>query len=397
MADNSSNAILENILSAIELPDSAYERAEGRYKDLGEWLHREESTCSRFEPKISPQGSFRLGTANRPLKGEQYDLDMSCNLQEGINKGVATQEHLKNLVGDDLEQYRKARGIQAALDEKRRCWRLDYADDISFHMDIVPCIPEGLDQKSVLEKRMIESSSFNSTLAEEVSELAVSITDNSDPQYSLYTNDWRISNPEGYAKWFESRMRLAEAVLNQRMFEAKASIEKLPNYRWKTPLQMVIKLLKRHRDTMFENDDDSKPISIIITTLAAKAYSGESDLVSAMENILNRMGTLISPSIPRVPNPVNPVEDFADKWYSDEHRHLNLENNFNRWLFQAQADFEALRSKENVTNILEAAKRGFSQSLDSTFVFKTLGLAPAFASPKPKAVPQSSSRPWCKL
>jgi len=397
MADNSSNAILENILSAIELPDSAYERAEGRYKDLGEWLHREESTCSRFEPQISPQGSFRLGTANRPLKGEQYDLDMSCNLQEGITKDVATQEHLKNLVGDDLEQYRKARGIQAALDEKRRCWRLDYADDISFHMDIVPCIPEDLNQKSVLEKRMIESSSFNSNLAEEVSELAVSITDNSDPQYSLYTNDWRISNPEGYAQWFESRMRLAEAVLNQRMFEAKASIEELPNYRWKTPLQMVIKLLKRHRDTMFENDDDSKPISIIITTLAAKAYSGESDLMSAMENILNRMGTLISPSIPRVPNPVNPVEDFADKWYSDEHRHLNLENNFNRWLFQAQADFEALRSKENVKNILEAAKRGFNQSLDSTFVSKTLGLAPAVAPPKPKAVPQSSSRPWCKL
>ena len=396
MAENSNNAILEAMLSAIELPDSAYEKAEGRYKDLGEWLHREESKCSKFEPKISPQGSFRLGTANRPFKGEEYDLDMSCNLQEGLTKDITTQQELKELVGDDLEQYRIARGIQAGLGEKRRCWRLDYADDISFHMDIVPCIPEDLDQKSVLEKRMIESSNFNNSLAEEVSELAVSITDNSDPQYVLHTNDWRISNPEGYAQWFESRMRLAETVLNQRMLEAKASIEELPNHQWKTPLQMVIKLLKRHRDTMFENDDDSKPISIIITTLAAKAYSGESDLVSAMENILYDMAALVSPSVPRVPNPVNPVEDFADKWYSNDHKHLNLETSFHRWLLQAQADFEALRTHENVKNVLEAAKKGFNVNLDSTFVSKALGLAPAVTS-APKKVQSSPSRPWCKL
>ncbi|MEJ6531818.1 nucleotidyltransferase [Pseudoalteromonas lipolytica] len=395
MAEHSNNAILEAMLSAIELPDSAYEKAESRYKDLGEWLHREESKCSIFEPKISPQGSFRLGTANRPFKGEEYDLDMSCNLQEGLTKDIATQEQLKNLVGDDLEQYRKARGIQSALDEKRRCWRLDYADGISFHMDIVPCIPEDSDKKAVLEKRMIESSKFSGTLAEDVSNLAVSITDNSDPNYSQLSDDWRISNPEGYAQWFESRMRLAEAVLNNRMFEAKASIEELPNYQWKTPLQMVIKLLKRHRDTMFENDDESKPISIIITTLAAKAYSGESDLVSAMENILNNMAALILPTVPRVPNPVNPVEDFADKWYSNEHKHLNLEANFHRWVLQAQADFEALRSQENVKNILEAAKRGFNLNLDSKFVSEKLGLAPSVV-PAPKVIPSSPTRPWYK-
>lgn len=395
MPEQSSRIILEKILDAIELPDSAYEKAERRYKDLGEWLHRDESKCSKFEPKISPQGSFRLGTANRPLKQEQYDLDMSCNLQAGITKETATQEQLKQLVGDDLEAYRKARGIQEELAEKRRCWRLDYADDVSFHMDIVPCIPEDSGQRTLLEKRMIEASHFSDSLAEAVSELAVSITDNSDPQYKEKTNNWRISNPEGYAKWFESRMRLAESVLNQRMLEAKASIDELPNFQWKTPLQMVIKLLKRHRDIMFEGDEESKPISIIITTLAAKAYSGESDLVSAMENILYRMADLISDNIPRVPNPVNPAEDFADKWYSPEHKQLGLEENFHRWLMQAQADFEALRSTENVRNILEAAKRGFNINLDKSHIERTLGLIPA-VSAQPKQIEQSAARPWFK-
>lgn len=392
---NQSNSILEEILEAIELPESAYERAERRYQDIGQWLHRDEAACSVYEPKISPQGSFRLGTANRPFKAEQYDLDMSCNLQAGLSKDVISQEQLKSVVGEDLESYRKARGIQEELAEKRRCWRLDYADDVSFHMDVVPCIPENMGQRTVLKERMIVNSNFNDSLAEKVSVLAVSITDNSDPQYRMLTSDWRISNPEGYAQWFESRMRLAKAVLNQRALDAKASIEDLPNFKWKTPLQMVVKLLKRHRDIMFEGDDESKPISIIITTLAARAYSGESDLLSAMENILSKMGSLVSDTSPRVPNPVNPAEDFADKWSSPDHHHLRFEQNFHRWLMQAQADFEALRSKENVKNILEAANRGFNVNLTKGDVENILGISTALPT-QPTRVDQTSVRPWFK-
>lgn len=392
---NQSNSVLEKILEAIELPESAYERAERRYRDIGQWLHRNEAGCSGYEPKISPQGSFRLGTANRPFKAEQYDLDMSCNLQAGLSKDVISQEQLKSLVGEDLESYRKARGIQEELAEKRRCWRLDYADDVSFHMDVVPCIPENMGQRTVLKERMIVNSNFNDSLAEKVSELAVSITDNSDPQYKAVTSEWRISNPEGYAQWFESRMRLAESVLNKRMLAAQASIEELPNFKWKTPLQMVVKLLKRHRDIMFEGDDESKPISIIITTLAAKAYSGESDLLSAMENILSKVRSLISDTSPRVPNPVNPVEDFADKWSSPDHSDLRLEQNFHRWLMQAQADFEALRSKENVNNIIEAASHGFNVNLAKGDVENILGISTARAT-QPTRVVQTSVRPWFK-
>lgn len=396
MPNQSNQIVLEKILEAIELPDSAYEKAERRYKDLGEWLHRDESKCSKFEPKISPQGSFRLGTANRPLKDEQYDLDMSCNLQIGITKSSATQQQLKQLVGEDLQAYRKARGIQEELAEKRRCWRLDYADDVSFHMDIVPCIPEDFVARNSLKKRMIEASKLNDALAESVAELAVSITDNSDPTYTVRSQNWRISNPEGYAKWFESRMRLAETLLKQRMFEANASIDELPNFRWKTPLQMVIKLLKRHRDIMFEGNDGSKPISIIITTLAARAYAGESDLISAMGNILRKMGHLISDAKPRVPNPVNPVEDFADKWYSPEHTQYRLEDNFHRWLMQAQADFEALCGRDNVRNLVEAAKRGFKVNFEQTQVERMLGAAPAVVA-SPKQVDQSAAKPWLQL
>lgn len=390
---NRSNEVLEGILEKIELPDGAYEKAEKRYKDIGEWLHREESTCLEYDPLVFSQGSFRLGTAIKPDADEEYDLDMGCNLRQGLSKADITQEQLKNYVGAELELYRMARGIKEELSEKKRCWRLEYADGLSFHMDIVPCIPESETSRDVLKMRMVENSHFDDVLAQSVSELAVSITDNTDLGYKIKTDDWRISNPEGYARWFETRMKTAQSIINEREMSFKASIDSLPYYQWKTPLQQAIQLLKRHRDTMFKDNEDSKPISVIITTLAAKAYNGETDLASALTNILSRMSDYINSAIPMVPNPVNPAEDFADKWYDEDSAKFKLQENFYKWLYQARADFRALCNKDNSQIVVEAADRGLDINLDTTSVALALGLSAAVITPT-KEIHASDPKPW---
>ena len=395
MQANRSNVVLKRILEKIELPDGAYEKAEKRYQDIGEWLHRPDSTCAEYDPHVFSQGSFRLGTAIKPDSDDEYDLDMGCNLRDGLIKSMITQEQLKNHVGNELEQYRKSRGIKEELAEKKRCWRLEYADGLSFHMDIVPCIPESEGSRGVLKQRMIESSQLDDALAQRVSELAVSITDNTDPQYSEKTDNWRISNPEGYARWFESRMKTAHGVISEREMSFKASIDSLPYYKWKTPLQQAIQLLKRHRDTMFKDNEDSKPISVIITTLAAKSYNGEADLASALSNILTRMGSYINAAVPFVPNPVNPAEDFADKWYDQESAHLRLKENFDKWLYQARADFKAIFSKDNSQLVVEAADRGLDIQLDTNSIALVLGLSAAVVSPT-KTIHASDPKPWFK-
>ncbi|HOP48321.1 MAG TPA: nucleotidyltransferase [Desulfobacteraceae bacterium] len=396
MLDKKSNAVLAKLLEKIELPEGAYEKAERRYQDIGEWLHRDDSKCADFDPHVFSQGSFRLGTANRPYKGEEYDLDMGCNLRAGLSKEVITQAQLKVLVGDELKEYKQARNIKEDLAEKKRCWRLEYADGLSFHMDIVPCIPESDLTRTILKDRMIKVAQLEESLASDVSSLAVSITDNTDPGYKAITNDWRISNPEGYARWFESRMRTASDYLAERERVFKASIDKIPYYQWKTPLQSSVQLLKRHRDTMFKGNEDSKPISVIITTLAARTYRGEKDLASTLSNILNNMEKYIQPNVPLVPNPVNPAEDFADKWYSEKHAHLKLRDNFFRWLFQAKADLAAICSKDNSQIILEAADRGFSVDLDQIAIDQVLGLSAAVIT-SPTRVEASGPRPWFKM
>ena len=89
--------ILEHMTELLELPDSAYDKARRRYDDLGEWFDREDSTVSVTNPHIFPQGSFRLGTAIRPLdESEEYDLDLACKLQNGISNDSYTQKELKN-------------------------------------------------------------------------------------------------------------------------------------------------------------------------------------------------------------------------------------------------------------------------------------------------------------
>ncbi|MGA2571629.1 MAG: nucleotidyltransferase [Terracidiphilus sp.] len=397
MTESNRHRIFEDVAASIEIPDSSYELAEARYKDLGVWLGRPESSCGEYDPHISAQGSFRLGTVNRPLSEKAaYDLDLSCNLEGGLTMGNVTQEGLKSLVGSEVEGYRQARKITEPLREKHRCWRLAYADKLTFHMDIVPCIPAELVSRRSIGDAMLKAGS-DLALVQQVAGLTVSITDDRHPLYRQISSDWKVSNPQGYARWFESRMRLATTLLEKRVAEARAAtIDDLPAFRWKTPLQRCVQLLKRHRDIMFRTNPDAQPISIIITTLAARAYRGEADLGDALERVLTDMGGLVSSQVPRVPNPVNPAEDFADKWSTEEGRRERLADNFDAWLAKARADFGLIWGSTDSDFISEQALKKLGLRLDSSALRAKLVIpVPAVMfSPKTHVIHDAPARPW---
>ena len=192
-------------------------------------------------------------------------------------------------------------------------------------------------------------------LASQVAKHASAITDNSRSDYETISQEWLQSNPEGFAKWFESRLRMAADVLQKRVInEAVASIDDLKTWQWKMPLQSVVQILKRHRDVMFKDRPDSKPISVIITTLSGRAYRGENTIADALEGVLERMDSYINDVIPLVPNPVNPKEDFADKWYDQAYAKDKLQESFEEWLDQARIDFAALRNQLNSLRMLQS-------------------------------------------
>lgn len=397
MSEEVKERILNALADSLEIPDAAYETARSRYLDLGDWLKDESrAKVAQYSPHVSSQGSFRLGTAVKPWKRDGYDLDLALNLREGITKADCTQEVLKKLVGVDLNAYRIERGISENIESKHRCWRIKYQDHLKFHMDAVPSIPQAELVRRSIKEQMIQAGN-TAALAQEVAELTVAITDDRHRNYRQVADEWSVSNPEGYAKWFESRMRLAELLLESRVKMARvATVDDLPAYKWKTPLQRTIQILKRHRDVMFEQDSDGKPISIIISTLAAAAYRGEPDLLSALTHILAEMGNMINPLNPRVPNPVNPLENFADKWRTEEGRRLRLQSNFESWLIQAQSDFSTITSSMDQEFLRSQMVKKFGVDIEE----KTLGMI--FGSfPNIKTTPKSHdvtapAKPWWK-
>lgn len=189
---------LEALAKELEIPPSRYEQAEKSYKSLGAWFHRKDSSVRDFDPDVFVQGSFRLGTVIKPQsEDEEYDVDCACSLTY-LNKSKLTQANLKELLGEEIKLYRKSKGITKEVHEGRRCWRLEYADGAQFHMDLVPCVPNGQDQRLILEAKNLDA---------RFADTAIAITDNEVlPQYFQITDDWPRSNPRGYAEWFKSRM-----------------------------------------------------------------------------------------------------------------------------------------------------------------------------------------------
>lgn len=329
---------LLEILNNIEVPDSRYEKAIISYKSVGDWLNREESRLKKYSPNIYPQGSFRLGTAIKPIsENDEYDVDIVCELQ--LNKKNITQKHLKKTVGEELNTYTKSKNMNNDIEEGKRCWTLNYSDGAKFHIDVLPCIPNNEELSSLLQ-----SKSFNVNF----SDTAIDITDNTLENYNYIDDRWCCSNPVGYHNWFKKQMEVIYEEKKKILLEAyqKNSIEPIPEYKIKTPLQQVIQLLKRHRDIMFEEDQENKPISIIISTLAAKAYNNEARLIDAYENIVNKIEQFleVKNGVYWVPNPVNPLENFADKWEVYPERKVS----FFRWVNQLKLDFKnILTDKSN--------------------------------------------------
>jgi hypothetical protein len=270
---------------------------------------------------VRPQGSFRLGTVIKPLvEGATYDLDQVVTLRR-LTTQQLSQAELKRRLAVELAAYAIAHSMQP-LEEKHRCWRLNYRDDVAFHLDSLPSVPAG--ETSVMYLRGLG-------VEDRWAQRAIAITDDRHPRYQLVGAEWLTSNPSGFARWFEARAALGRAAAVQ---NARASVEDVPSYRWRTPLQQVVQILKRHRDVMFQAAPNLAPISMIITNLAGHAYQGERDLAEALAGVVERMGQYVLPTAPRVPNPTHPAEDYADKWRLQS----ALEENFWRWVEQVRAD-----------------------------------------------------------
>ncbi|WP_155953206.1 nucleotidyltransferase [Pseudoxanthomonas suwonensis] len=366
----------------LDVAPSRYEAAERSYHSVGEWLGRDDSSLRAMQPVVYIQGSFRLGTAIRPATSdEQYDIDLVCLLN--VPKYSTTQAEIKASLGREVASYAERHGMKAPK-SGRRCWTLEYADGAQFHLDALPAIRDAEAQR----RRLVEA-----RIRDEWSNTAIAITDRDHPRFSVRCENWPVSNPKGYTTWFRSRMRRAFVARREAMaLEARASVEDIPSYRVKTPLQQAVQLLKLHRDKHFECNPDDKPISVIITTLAALSYGEETTTAAALNSILTSMDSHIQwrDGRPWIENPTQPLENFADRWAEFPQR----EQAFREWHASARAFFERLLGQSTRQMLVEAAApmAGGLAEKASDSVRRSSFFVPAFNAGHKQAAPWPADR-----
>lgn len=359
--------VLEDLGKSLDISQTEYDAAVTSYMAVGTQLSKEGSILAPFKPEILPQGSFLLGTTIKPVNdSDDIDIDLACQLKG--KSGTWSQYDLKQNVGQQLKDGRYKDLLEHP--DGRRCWTLRYRENSEnkYHMDILPCVVDG-------NYRLLLENAFASNSLDDLGSLAIRITDKSHLAYYSDTNhfNWLKSNPFGYGKWFFNRAYQGAQV---RAYALKDSIQPVPKYQnEKLPLQRIVQILKRHRDIKFSSsskeEKENKPISIIITTLAAKSYSGEQNIVEGLQNVINTMVNHIADYNPFtsrkmkwISNPVNPEENFADKWIDPVTMQPNKrQTTFYNWLSELQKDMQILGQQTSRRMIIEAMERPFGRDL----------------------------------
>lgn len=328
--------LLDELCQHLEVTETQYKAASSSYEAVGAWL-AEANSPYLAGAQIYAQGSIALGTAIKPIGRNEFDVDLVCYLPN-LN-ATSDSRTIKALVGDRLKENGTYRGM---LEEKKRCWRLNYANE--FHLDITPSI----------------SNPSCSSGGELVPDKALS--------------KWKPTNPKGYVERFETYAAITPKVqMHMLAFDearADSAVAPFPSQATTKPLlKRIVQLLKRHRDHSFRDPQraDLAPISIIITTLAGRAYATcaaqrtYTDAFDFLTAVVREMPNFIRTELRGgrpyfiIENETTIGENFADKWNHD----TRLAESFFQWHKEALSSIESLLQIEGVDQFAESLSKGF--------------------------------------
>lgn len=323
-------AVLLRTAHDMSLSPTQYQLIEQRYGTLQDALNAATDPLLS-EAHIFIQGSIRLRTTIQPAAGAEEDMaTIDADAVVWLpNAGSATASKVLEVVE---KRFRESTRVNAPIEPLRRGIRIVYADeDPGFHIDITParCAPNNRAEKG---------------------------------QGALLVPDrhvgWKESSPIPYSDWLDRVSReqiqivyddLAERVT--KMAEAtQAPIPDYGNYMQPNPLRAAVKLLKRHRDewAIEHHAEKVRPISAVITTLAAHAYTDVARLsatqpmrtVEAIMAIVAAMPHHIVQGLGgyAVLNPLDRGENFAEKWNRPQGEGAAYKQAFDAWHVAALRD-----------------------------------------------------------
>ncbi len=350
--------LLARMAESLELDNSRSKRMESAYNAIYDVLKADPVFFSKIDFVVYPQGSKAIGTTTKPFGKDEFDLDIVVHIRDLYNKYTSSEiyNHLIRVLRDNDIYCSK-------LVPKNRCARINYSGD--FHLDILPgCIVVVNENKLMVPDRELAS--------------------------------WTSTFPKGYISWFlDIAKDVRQPILLRKAFEnfttlaeAKAEQEDLPeeDFYSKEPLKRAVQLTKRYRDIFFNKNSKHRTSSIVLTTIFGQFYQGEASIYETIDNVLNRILSNYSDyqnlfehrgiyKRIKVLNPVNPDEDFTDKWDKDKEYYVQFiafaESYKEKWERLKKGDFGvaeelfgSTRTKTILKNQLEKLSKGKGNKLE---------------------------------
>ena len=277
-------------------------------------------------------------------------------------KSDYTPSGLRNLIEDTLKSSNTYGGKLVKWEE---CFTIEYADinGIEFSIDVVPAVDDSNDNKKRLITKGINFDIVDTSIAIP--------RQNSEKSYR-----WISNNPKGFKKWFDEInapfLKYTDEYMGESMYD-NVSIEELPNDFKHSALQRVIQILKYQRDAYFAHrtdGDNIKPISALITTIAAQIASKYSNkrcsVFELLEYVIAKLEICIHQTEMSfdkyrftyddfpvilfqngnwlVPNPADPEDNLADKWNTDK----RIPEAFFKWISVTRKNlFELLANDDD--------------------------------------------------
>jgi hypothetical protein len=318
-----------SMLSKLELPEDARQKAVQRYEDLARHL-AQKLNVGAGDVHVVVQGSMRTQTTTAMWGNTKFDLDVVVKLASPRFAGLRESQEFFDEFGRALIGVADA-GEPVA---KSRCWRLQYPGE-PFYFDVTPAIP-----------------------------LSVGIT-GTDLRVRDPKKVWSPSNPEEFADWFceiaKGRFPFQRQKV-EKFAEARTQVDPVPDGKVGIDdiLRRTVQLIKLHRDNYYRGlppaRQEGMPISVILGTLATSIYRDllareAGQFTSAIEvalEVVERLPGYIDrrDNVVRVMNPaLNGAqgENFADRWNGDG----GVRNReFLKWHQDLVTDLDALFADE---------------------------------------------------
>lgn len=271
--------LLGDVARRIQLSPTAYKEAVAHFDAVSGFLDEHDGGIPALSPVIYPQGSFRMGsTISAHDDREDYDIDLLLEL--AIDRSADPDETL-NMVARALRRG-QGRLKFSTLEIKKRCVTLGYAN---MHLDVTPAVlVPGRDPR------------------------VISIFDRHPAR-----PDHALANPEGFASWFDARVRPA-AIGESRM--VRATVVPVPQ---QTPAEhkpdrlLAVQLLKRFRDLRCDRGDYDRCPSVLLSCMAASAPQA-TGLVTDLRNTAIHVVREMNVDGLRVENPACREDVLSDRW-----------------------------------------------------------------------------------